>query len=169
MCARARRQSKCIALTGTDDADGYAKTTEAMKALGVSADEQAQLLSLLSALLLLGNVSFEQDDNDKAFISAREALAAAEERLGCGLLTQNLTSKKMSRGGKGGQRNSVYTIEYSKSQAEMVRDAVIKAIYTSAFDWVVTKVNAFICGTDYEKTSRRAETALATATDRSFS
>merc|ERR1719337_439299 len=57
----------------------------------------------------------------------------------------NLTTKKISRGAKGG-RASVYTVEYTKQQAEMVRDAVIKSIYTLVFDWVVEKVNAFISG-----------------------
>ena len=33
-------------------------------------------------------------------------------------------------------------------QAEAARDAVIKAIYTKLFDWIVTKVNAFISGGD---------------------
>ena len=33
-------------------------------------------------------------------------------------------------------------------QAEAARDAVIKAIYTKLFDWIVAKVNNFISGGD---------------------
>eukprot|EP00966_Prymnesium_polylepis_P286430 6616687-Prymnesium_polylepis.1 len=35
----------------------------------------------------------------------------------------------MTRGG-GGKRTSVYSIDFNKGQAEMARDAVVKAIYT---------------------------------------
>ena len=51
-----------------------------------------------------------------------------------------------------GRRQSVYTIDYNKSQAELARDAVIKSIYTHLFDWVVGKVNANIGGEDVAKT-----------------
>ena len=33
-------------------------------------------------------------------------------------------------------------------QAEAARDAVIKAVYTKLFDWIVAKVNTFISGGD---------------------
>ena len=48
-----------------------------------------------------------QDDNDKAEIVDRDALAKAEEMLGCDHLIEFLTSKKMTRGGKGDKRQSV--------------------------------------------------------------
>jgi len=141
-------QSKCTTLTTIDDNVAFKSTVEAMKVLNIP-DEDVQLLfTLLSSLLLLGNIEFGQDDNDKADIVNPDGLTKAEEMLKCGRLTEFLTSKKMSRGGKGDKRQSVYTIEYNKEQAETCRDAVIKAIYTNLFDWVVTKVNAFILGGD---------------------
>ena len=117
-----------------------------MKTLDIPAADQEQLFKLLSALILLRNVEFI-DEDDKADFKDIDALKAAEEMLGCGKLNQNLTTKKISRGAKSG-RASVYTVDYTKQQAEMVRDAVIKSIYLHVFDWVVEKVNAFITGSE---------------------
>ena len=72
---------------------------------------------------------------------SRDSLEAAESLLGCGSIKGNLLTRTMQRGG-GGKRQSVYTIDYNKVQAEAARDAVVKALYTHLFDWVVTRVNA---------------------------
>lgn len=141
-------QSKCITLSGKDDREDYEVTVGAMQVLGIPRAEQAELFRVLSALLLLGNVQYTQDDHDHAvFAPGTDAfVAAAEEMLQCGPLTRNLTSREMKAKEKGptGRRSSFYTIEYTQAQAEAVRDAVIKAIYTHLFDWIVDKINKFI-------------------------
>lgn len=141
-------QSKCITLSGKDDREDYEVTVGAMRVLGIPQAEQAELFRVLSALLLLGNVQYTQDDHDHAvFAPGTDAfVAAAEEMLQCGPLTRNLTSREMKAKEKGppGRRSSFYTIEYTQAQAEAVRDAVIKAIYTHLFDWIVDKINKFI-------------------------
>ena len=144
---RVLAQSRCMTLAGVDDAKAYAEVTGALDNLGVSADSQSELFTVLSALLLLGNTTMIQDDNDKADIdSDTEAmLKSAEEQMGCGMLSSLLLQRTMTRGG-GGKRMSTYTIDYTKMQAESARDAVIKAIYMHLFDWIVSKVNSFISG-----------------------
>ena len=57
-------------------------------------------------------------------------------------MATGLTTKKMTRGGA--KRSSVYMIDYTKAQAEMARDALVKSIYVHLFDWVVSKVNALL-------------------------
>ena len=49
-----------------DDAKAYAEVTGALDNLGVSADSQSELFTVLSALLLLGNTTMIQDDKIKA-------------------------------------------------------------------------------------------------------
>jgi myosin heavy subunit len=144
-------QSKCITLKGKNDKSDYDETVRAMQTLGIPETEQAELFKVLSALLLLGNVQYTQDSDDHAaFAPGADAfVAAAEEMLQCGSLTRNLTSREMKAkekgaGGAGGRRGSFYTIEYTQPQAEAVRDAVIKAVYTHLFDWIVDKINNFI-------------------------
>ena len=131
------------------------------------------LWRVLSALLVIGNVTFLQvrcpnisplsfplisaplasssfclqNDDDKADIADGAALDAAETLVGAGRLASLLTTRTMTRGG-GGKRMSTYTIDYNKEKAEGARDAVIKAVYTKVFDWIVDKVNGFISGGD---------------------
>ena len=62
---RVLAQSRCMTLAGVDDAKAYAEVTGALDNLGVSADSQSELFTVLSALLLLGNTTMIQDDNDK--------------------------------------------------------------------------------------------------------
>ncbi|KAL1521199.1 hypothetical protein AB1Y20_022751 [Prymnesium parvum] len=144
-------QSKCHSLVGVDDGKAHKETIESMNRLGVSAQLQEELYQILSALLLLGNLTFTSEDDKAKITDGGESLAAAEELLGAGSLAKNLTTRTMQRGG-GGKRQSVYTIDFNKGQAEMARDAVVKSIYTHLFDWVVSNVNANIGGEEASKT-----------------
>ena len=96
-------QSKCFDLPGRSDSVAWTAMVEAMNVLAISAAEQSQLCSLLAALLLLGNVAFEENDDEKAEYAdaTLPQLRAAEELLACGKLSANLTSKKISRGTRG--------------------------------------------------------------------
>jgi len=140
-------QSQCISMPNISDVDAFGETVGAMAKLGVEQRGQDETMGILSALLLLGNVTFNQDDNDRADVANKKDLDAAEALLGCGSVTSELTTRTVQRGG-GGKRASTYTIDFNKLQAEAARDAVIKAVYTKLFDWIVAKVNTFISGGD---------------------
>ena len=45
-----------LAVDGVDDAEEWARTADKLGSLGFSSQQQAELLELLSAVLLLGNV-----------------------------------------------------------------------------------------------------------------
>ena len=79
--------------------------------------------------------------DEKAEVRDVKTLEAAEALTGSGRLSGLLTTRTMTRGG-GGKRMSTYTIDYNKEKAEGARDAVIKAVYTHLFDWIVSKVGA---------------------------
>ena len=82
-------QSKCIKLDGKDDAVDYQETVKAMGILGIPENEQAELFQILSGILLLGNIEYDQDDDDHAvFKPGTEAFVdAAQAILQCGDLT----------------------------------------------------------------------------------
>ena len=132
-------QSQCYTLTVMSDEKFHAEVKEAMDKLAIPQAMQDDLIKILSALLMIGNVTFTQDDNDRAEISDMSALEAVEDLAGCGKLQGLLTTRTMTRGG-GGKRMSTYTIDYTKEKAEGARDAVIKSVYTHLFDWIVSKV-----------------------------
>eukprot|EP00325_Prymnesiales_sp_UTEX-LB-985_P020714 CAMPEP_0174733188 /NCGR_PEP_ID=MMETSP1094-20130205/60818_1 /TAXON_ID=156173 /ORGANISM="Chrysochromulina brevifilum, Strain UTEX LB 985" /LENGTH=1727 /DNA_ID=CAMNT_0015935811 /DNA_START=13 /DNA_END=5196 /DNA_ORIENTATION=+ len=138
-------QSQCIELVGVKDVDEFKETFGALEKLGVNSTTQTEMMKILSGLLLLGNVTFDQDDSDRADVKNTKDLDAACEVFGLKSITGELTTRKMQRGGA---RGSQYLIDFNKVQAEGARDAVIKAIYTKIFDWIVIKVNAHISGGD---------------------
>ena len=140
-------QSQCYTVK-VNDGEGWKEVVGAMDKLEIGAGAQDEMAMTLSALLLMGNVTFEQDDNDRADITNRPVLEAVEKLLGVENLTSQLTTRTVQRGGAAGKRVSTYTVEFNKSQAEAARDAVIKSIYTHLFDWVVSKVNGFISGSE---------------------
>ena len=106
---------------------------------GISAAKQAETWQLLGGLLLLANVDFTADANDKAVVATPDVLGGAEELLGCANLTVNLTTK-------GSGRKSLGALKLSKLAAEATRDAAIKDIYVHIFDWVVGGINQSIGG-----------------------
>jgi len=59
-------QSQCIELQGVKDVDAFKETFGAMDKLGVDSATQTELQKVVAGLLLLGNVTFEQDDSDRA-------------------------------------------------------------------------------------------------------
>ena len=96
---RMLNQSKCMELAGRPDKEGYEAVASSMGVLGIELAQQEQLVAVLSALLLLGNVTFAQDDDDKASFrgETERFLTACEEMLQCGKLSTNLTCRKMAR------------------------------------------------------------------------
>ena len=135
-------QSQCFTLTKISDEQMYKEVMEAMEKLGITTQSTEDMIRVIASLLMLGNIKFV-DNDDKADIDDFEALDASEALLSTGKLNSMLTTRTMTRGG-GGKRMSTYTIDYTKEKAEAARDAVIKAVYTHLFDWVVSKVNGFI-------------------------
>ena len=63
-------QSGCVAIEGMDDAAEFERTRGAMKAIGMSDHDQAQLTRTLAAVLLLAQIGFEQNDDEHASVAS---------------------------------------------------------------------------------------------------
>ena len=141
--------SKCIELQGIDDIKGddlsFASTGKSLTVLNVAQATQDEMWAILSGLLLLGNLTFKDDDADHGKIENQDILKGAETQLGIAALTDNLTSRVMQRG-NAGRRGSSYKVEFSAKQCRAARDSIVKTIYNHIFDYVVEKVNAHIGG-----------------------
>jgi len=53
----------CLELDGVDDAAGYRRTVHAMSLIGIDVGEQLDMLRVISAVLHLGNISFEAKES----------------------------------------------------------------------------------------------------------
>jgi len=131
-------QSGCIDIPGVSDEDQFKKTCHAMQVAGIAVTEQENVFKVLSAILLLGNLVFEDQGNDNSKLVDNEPLEIAAGLLGCptnDLLNTFLTRKVVT--GK-----DVFITNNTKERAENARDSLSMFLYGMVFDWLVVKINS---------------------------
>ncbi|PRP75446.1 myosin IA heavy chain, partial [Planoprotostelium fungivorum] len=136
-------KSNCSTADGIDDKNWLNETLHAMSAVGVTSNERDDILSLLSGVLHLGNITFSAKGNGST-VSNRSDLEMTAKLLSVDVkaLESCLTARIVSAGTSG--RASVYNVAQTPAQAEATRDAFSKNIYGKLFDWFVEKINVMI-------------------------
>lgn len=123
------------------DAAEFTKTMQCLRNVGLATEEQKALLGATAAVLHLGNVSFEEKNNEEhsAVITeaSRPSLVKACELLGLNEdnVTEAILTKNLSIGGKNIKKPSTVAV------AEDKRDALAKMTYSSLFLWLVGSIN----------------------------
>jgi len=127
---------------GIDDHAEFKDTLNAMKVIGLSQVEQDNIFRMLSAILWIGNVSFQEDDSGNAVIADQSVIdfIAYLLEVDSAHVNKALTLRVVETS-RGGRRGSVYEVPLNPPQATAVRDALAKAIYFNLFDWIVERVN----------------------------
>ena len=132
------------ALPGRDDAAEFASGWGALGALGVSAADATSAAQLLAAVLLLGNVSFEQSAEGA---SPTEGSHAALAQLGR-WLGADLSGALLHRSMPGGFGRANVLLPRDAAAAARARDAVARALYVRLFAHLVELVNAALASPD---------------------
>ncbi|KAG2437016.1 hypothetical protein HYH02_011447 [Chlamydomonas schloesseri] len=132
-------QSCCYDIAGVDDAAEFRLVRKALSDIGVDAEAQTQLFTLLSGLLWLGNIEFEESGTgDSTKVHQNAALDNAAALLGVSqeALITALTTRRIVAPGE-------VVIKLLKlSEAVEARNSLAKAIYSAVFNWIVARINA---------------------------
>ncbi|KAJ7981689.1 myosin 2 [Quillaja saponaria] len=131
-------QSDCLTIDGVDDAKKFHILVKALDVVRICKEDQEHLFEMLSAILWLGNISFQVTDNENNVdVLADEAVTNAAHLMGCSSqeLIFALSTHKIQAG------KDTIPKRLTLEQAVDTRDALAKFIYASLFDWLVEQVN----------------------------
>ncbi|KAK5109794.1 hypothetical protein LTR62_006527 [Meristemomyces frigidus] len=135
-------KSKCYDVAGIDDVAEFKDTLNAMKVIGITPAEQDNIFRMLAAVLWIGNVSYQEDDQGNAAIRDQSVVdfVAYLLEVDSAHVNKALTIRVIETS-RGGRRGSVYDSPMNIAQATAARDALAMGIYTRMFDWIVQRVN----------------------------
>ncbi|KAJ1866787.1 Myosin type-2 heavy chain 1 [Coemansia sp. RSA 989] len=131
-------------VANVDDAAEFAQTSKALRVIGVSAEQQRSIHTLLAALLHIGNINIAATtDRAPAAVPADDAAckyAVELLQIDGTLFTKWLTKRQIVT------RSEKIVSAMTRPQALAVRDAVAKFIYAHLFDWIVKTINGALTG-----------------------
>ncbi|XP_047182056.1 myosin-2-like isoform X1 [Vigna umbellata] len=131
-------QSDCTTIDGVDDAKKFKRLMKALDVIQMCKEDQELVFKMLAAILWLGNIAFQDSDNENHIeVVNDEAVTNAAVLMGCSSqeLMTVLSTHKIQAG------KDTITKKLTLRQAIDARDAIAKFIYASLFDWLVEQVN----------------------------
>ncbi len=132
--------SACFTVPLVNDAQEFRETCHAMQVIGFERVVREEIFCLLSAVLLLGNLSFSPTPSGVGSVvaaSSHEALQHAAQLLGVTEqgLEKELTSKLLTA-----SRESVTKL-FRPEEAVYARDSLSRTVYSRLFEWLVASAN----------------------------
>jgi myosin-1 len=137
-------QSQCYTIDEVDDTTDFKELCNAMETCGIGETERKDIFTLVGVVLHLGNIKFTEDKHSKASPSDPATVATAAKYMGINaeLLERVLAYRKIKS-----VREEIDATN-NEMQANSVRDAIAKAIYSRLFDHIVNSINQSIYADD---------------------
>ncbi|VDM63316.1 unnamed protein product [Angiostrongylus costaricensis] len=133
---------------GVNEKYEFERLRRAMSSVGFNSRTQSTMFGLISAVLLLGNISYIKrhgyHSDENAYIENEEIVDLVAQLLNIKseALTQALTMKRHV------MKTETVVTRYSVSEAINTRDAMAKCIYNALFHWIVLRINQVLMRKD---------------------
>ncbi|XP_067091256.1 unconventional myosin-IXAb [Osmerus mordax] len=135
----------CFSVEGEDLKHDFERLQLAMEMVGFLPATRKQIFSLLSAILLLGNIRYKKKTyrDDSIDICNPEVLPTVSQLLEVkeDILFEALTTRKTVTVG------DRLIVPYKLAEAGTVRDSMAKSLYSALFDWIVFRTNHALLNT----------------------
>jgi len=118
---------------------------QTMNEVGITHEEQQQIMSLMAVILHLGNIEFKtttppmESGTAGSAVINRDVLALCAKLLG--IEEVQLQSTLTGRSFQSGNRQTQYRIPLTPAQGKETCAALAKSIYHLLFDWLIVRIN----------------------------
>lgn len=137
---------QCLEVEGMDDKANFLEVLNSFESLGFTQEDRESVLSLLAAILKLGNIKYEETggaslhpgssiSNEDVLSEAATLLQIPSNSLKEAICTRRITVKE-------GNGVTVTVIPLSCREAIQNCDALAKELYSRLFDWIVGMVSS---------------------------